>query len=203
MKVSWQLEDKTRGFIAIFIDDEFWRRGHRSILGSKPALPKDCQEIGDLQTIYTSLEYAGAKKYAYQRLSIKGYSTFEMKKLLADKLVSPEASERVLAELQQLGYINDREWVAAFVRSQTGKRMGPQRIKARLRQKGIPADLIEQVIEKSADTEAQGEGIARLLATRYRSRNLSDYHERQKVIAALMRRGYDLDEILDALKGHS
>jgi regulatory protein len=197
VKITWLLEDRRRGILSIFLDGEIWKQAHRSILGYKPALPQECREESELHALYDALEYAGAKKYAYQRLALKGHSSFEMCKQLESRLVSKNTMDRLIAELQQLGYINDEEWVQAFIKHQISKRVGPQLIKAKLRQKGIPSSHFEHFLENAN----QHEGIQKLLATRYRSRDLADYRERQKVVAALLRKGFNLDTILEALAG--
>jgi len=191
MKISWRAREG--GLLTIFVDDESWKEGHRSILGAKPNLPQECLDLQDLQSIYDSLEYSGAKKYALHRLATKGYSTFELKEKLRIKRVSQGTIDRVCAELQRGGYLNDEEWAEAFVRSQIAKKRGPNQIKAKLKQKGVSVELREDF------QESQRLGIEALLKTRHKTRNLADYHERQKVIASLVRRGFELEQILAAL----
>ncbi len=144
-------------------------------------------------------DYRQAKVYALKRLSSKSYLTKELRESMLRKEFLPEHVERILNECRELGYLNDDEWLDAFVRGQISKKRGPKAIAAKLFQKGISRDKIQTIVTSLNEDHSQADGIRLLLKTKYKNKNLSDYQEKQKVIASLARRGYDFDEILAAL----
>lgn len=145
-----------------------------------------------------ALEYRGIKRFLLRRLSAQSYHTIELRQSLEKKGASEENIARALAEFVELGYLNDAEWLAAFVRRLQREKKGGQWILMKLKSKGIPQVEIDAI--RFSVREREEESIERLLATRYRSRNLADHKEKQKVISSLARRGFSLSNILDKVK---
>lgn len=143
-------------------------------------------------------DYRKAKVYALKRLSSKAYLSKELRESMLRKEFLPEHIERILSECRELGYLNDEEWLNAFVRGQISKKRGPKAIAAKLFQKGFPRDKIQEVVTEIKGSDSPADGIRQLLQTKYKNKNLKDYREKQKVIASLARRGYDFEDILKA-----
>ena len=102
----------------------------------------------------------------------------ELKAALQEKDASLNTTEKVITEFEQLGYLNDAEWLESFLRRMQREKKGSQYTDCK-------------------DNEVQS--IERLLATRYRQKNLAAAKERQKVIASLARKGFTLGNILKTL----
>jgi regulatory protein len=118
--------------------------------------------------------------------------------------------EAALARLAELGYVDD----AAFARwwgeqrdrhSPRGRRM----LEAELRQRGVPADLIEAFREEQADPERRDEMLssteaqraAEALARHLRGRPLPDDPRAvQRIGMYLMRRGFDTETVRSAIR---
>lgn len=133
------------------------------------------------------------RKLLYKKLCIKSYTTFELRSWLKEKGASEKDIESLLEECQRLGYIDDTQWLASFVRTQRAKRYGKRVIALKLFQKGFSEKDISQALsEEGGDEET---AIRQLLQSRYRSRDMSDPRQRQKVIASLARRGFSLTSI--------
>ena len=142
--------------------------------------------------------YQAAKKYLFGALSKESLCTPQIRQRLKRREVSEEIREQLIEEMIRLGFVDDRAWVEAFVRRQQGRRDGPSMIKMKLRAKGIDSELINEFV--SRDDEMLTHQIVGLLKTRYRKYDLSDFKERQKAIAALARKGFDLEAIRSALE---
>lgn len=140
--------------------------------------------------------YRQAKVYALNRLSSKAYLTKDLRDSMKRKEFLSEHIERILEECRQLGYLNDDEWLDGFVRGQISKKKGPQAIISKLFQKGFSRDKIREVIE---GLDSQTDNIRQLLNTKYKNKDLSDFKEKQKVIASLARRGFSFDDILQCM----
>ncbi|MEI8124446.1 MAG: regulatory protein RecX [Parachlamydiaceae bacterium] len=145
-------------------------------------------------------EYLQAKKYALRRLSLQAVLSNKLARSLRDRLVSEETVERVIKDLTALGLLNDDEWSASFVRQQTRRKMGPRAIAQKLANKGIRGEGLNKALEGVGAASEQEAAVDQLLETRYRKRDLSDPKERQKVIASLIRRGFDFSLILQKIK---
>lgn len=110
---------------------------------------------------------------------------------------------RVMARLQEAGYIDDADFAGHWAASRAQKGLGSRRIRMELRQKGVDPETIDQTL--SAIDENQLRQSARKAAEKAaRGRDLTNPGERQKVLAALARRGYDfplarraLQEVID------
>lgn len=197
MKISCCASTEQPQRISLLIDGEPWRDVHPAIFGSKPKLLgadlKECKEKFD------ELEYKGAKRFMLKRLSLKSYYSGELESALSERLVSPSTTAKVIDEFTQLGYLNDCEWIKSTILRLQRQKCGPRAIAMKLYAKGIDKETARAAIESYCDDAAQQENIHRLLASRYRSRNLADPKEKQKVVAALMRKGYALNQIFEAL----
>ena len=77
--------------------------------------------------------------------------------------------------------------------------MGARRIRQELRLKGVSQDGIEEALA-SADEDEVLSAAVRMAEKASRSRSLSDPSDRQKIIAALARRGYDFATAKKALQ---
>ena len=200
MKIEFRHKQDSSGEITIFVDGEPWREVHRSIFGRRPSIPKGCESLNELNEQFAEIEYRAAFLYALRRLSLKAHHITELKKNLETRLVSPSATQQVITECQRLGYLNDQEWLESFVRGNLAKNLGPHAILRKLRARGFSYEMAAQVLQSLDNAESQKDRVLHLLNTRFRSKDLSDYHTKEKVFASLIRKGFPLSEIHSALK---
>ena len=89
-----------------------------------------------------------AIEYAAYLLSVRMYSTAELrKKLLAKEYPFPEV-RAVLEDFTRKGYLNDALYAENLCSSLTARGDGKRKIAARLRSKGIDPELIGEVLRK-------------------------------------------------------
>ena len=115
------------------------------------------------------------------------------RKELADKLKQKTGCGE--AELNNVGFLNDRTYAAAVVRSCSRKGYGAQRARSELSRRGIPKELWEEAMAEMPETDA---ALERLI--RSKLRDPSDRDEVRKVTAAMVRRGFSWDEIRRAVE---
>lgn len=111
------------------------------------------------------------------------------------KEVAAEAAEYV----QSLGYINDEEYapkLAEYLIKR--KKFGKRRARQEMLRRGLEKELAEEALERIPDEEVSEE-LVEIIERKYANK-LEDYKERQKVIAALARRGFGFDEIKQAIE---
>jgi regulatory protein len=126
---------------------------------------------------------------ALQKLSRSSYLCAEMRQILEEKEFSAEEITSTLGQLQEMGYLNDREWVESAIRREIRAQHGPGFIRQKLRFKGAPMDLVEECLPVVYPEELQLE-IIQALKIKLKSK------EKQKLIASIARRGFQLSEIL-------
>ena len=91
--------------------------------------------------------------------------------------------------------LDDEDFCMQWIRSRTARRYGPAVIRRELRMKGIPEQMIESAFEQAGQPEEEDDN-ALMLARRAwsRIRPSGDVRrDRQKVVASLIRKGYDWD----------
>jgi regulatory protein len=186
---------------ALMRDGQEWRIVHLSIFGKAPAFPEGT--LAKIEERFTELELKGAKLFLLRRLALKSYHSSELHELLAERKVTTKTICQLIAEFTKQGYINDESWLCSTIRSLRQRRFGFKVIAFRLRSKGIEDSDIETAIQAYKDTEQSTPDdrtmIKHLLSTRYAKQQLSNRKERQKVIAALARKGFTFDDIFAVL----
>lgn len=188
-----------RSLLTISLDGDPWRDIHTSIFGSRPSLPKECISVEQFTEKFSVIEYRQAKYYAIKRLSLLSLPSAKLIRSLKERLISEPIILRLINELSEAGYINDQEWTASFVRVQSQRNIGPRAIAGKLASKGMSSTYAKELLRESQTEEKQRSAVKQLLATRYRMRNLKDFREKKKVVASLIRRGFDFSLVLDIL----
>jgi len=120
-------------------------------------------------------------------LSRRAYTEAELREKLAEY---PEAEvEAALVRLRVWGYLDDRKLAEAFVRRRAG-RYGPYRLARDLRARGVPEDLVEELVSDLAEEEAAVSLLSRRWS-RYRG-------NRARAVRFLLGRGFSLEAALSA-----
>lgn len=154
------------------------------------------------------IKEASDRRRARERALYLLESRSHSRKELFDKLcrsVPEEIAEETADRMVQLGLVDDesyaRRWAAMLWRE---KKYGPRRIRQSLMQKGFDRTLVDQVLEEMEDSfagEETAEQLENLIRRKY-ARFLADGDPkgRNKTVNALLRLGYDYDQIRTALQ---
>ena len=112
----------------------------------------------------------------------------------------PEATiAKVMSRLHEAGYINDADFAAQWTAARASKGLGSRRIRMELRQKGVDQAEIDQALSAVDDDELMT-GALKAAQKASRGKDLSSSADRQKILAALARRGYDFSLAKQALQ---
>jgi len=106
---------------------------------------------------------------------------------------------KVMAWLLEAGYINDADFAVRWTSARAAKGLGSHRIRMELRKKGVNQEEIDQAISNVNDDDLMS-GALKAAQKAARGKDLSSPVDRQKVLAALARRGYDFSLARQALK---
>lgn len=139
-----------------------------------------------------------AKNRALYLLGERDMCLAELTKKLT-KTYGEEVASEAAGYVKDLGYINDERYapkLAEYLIKR--KKYGRRRAKQEMLHKGLDRELVEEALSNIPEDEIS-EGLADLIERKYANK-LADYKDRQKVIAALARRGYSFDEIRQAIE---
>lgn len=142
--------------------------------------------------------YPFAMDKAVALLAVRARTEREIVDALRKNSYPEETIARVMARLHDNGYINDAAFAAQYSSSRVSRGMGARRIRMDLRQKGVGSDVIDEVIQ-SLDQEDVLNAAIRIAQKAARGKDLSQIADRQKLLAALSRRGFDFSVAKQAL----
>ncbi|MBQ8081499.1 MAG: regulatory protein RecX [Clostridia bacterium] len=149
------------------------------------------------QRLLADHAYPYALDRAAKLLAVKDMT----EKNIYDKLISigyPEAVvARVMQTLERYEFVSDARFSGHFVESR-GKRYGRNRLMRELQARGVDGETAREALDAldPADERAAALSQARKLSAR---KDLNDPADRQKITAALVRRGYGWGLIKDVL----
>ena len=111
------------------------------------------------------------------------------------KPVNAEQAEAAADWLTELGYLNDAEYARAVARHYAAKGYGERRVRDELWKRGVPRELWDEALEETGDAEEHIDAFVRrrLRGTR------PDPRELKRLSDALLRRGFDWEDIRAAL----
>jgi regulatory protein len=160
--------------------------------------------VDELQSLVRAEELRHVRESALRLLGYRARSRVELRRRLLQKGYDPDLVEEAIAAMDRSGLINDAEFSQSWVRARTGSRpMGPGRIAAELRQKGIDREVIDEALQ-AVDSDAE---LALALTVGRRKieqlRGEDPRAARRKLGAALMRRGFSSEvctKVIDLLQ---
>ncbi|MGV3466049.1 MAG: RecX family transcriptional regulator, partial [Heyndrickxia sp.] len=112
-----------------------------------------------------------------------------------------EIIKEVIHALYKMNYLNDLEFAVAYVRTQMNTtKKGPEVIKLELKNKGITNDMIETAILEFKDDHVLSSAISLAKKTVKQNKKIPEKLLRQKVEQALIRKGYAIEMIKEAME---
>lgn len=189
-----------RGILLITVDEEEVGEIHTTIFGPKPPIPSQIDSLQAWEDLFDTLEYQQTKRYVLKRLAERPFHTAELSKCLRERLVRGNTIDRVIGECVESGYLNDKEWVDLFIQGHLRRRHSLRLIAQKMQSRGISSSEAKEAVSQKKDPESEKESIRYLLTTRYRSRNLQNRQDREKVIASLICKGFDYQSIKEAMR---
>lgn len=147
-------------------------------------------EIDDEQLAKLRNESEFGKNYirAIDLISRRPRSEKEIRDYARRKDWMPDNTDRVIDRLKDKGYLNDKVFAEAFVRSrQNASKYSRRRIELDLRRKGIADTIIKEILRDEVDDT---DALRKLIAKRAKR-----YDDVNKLKAYLLRAGFNYDDI--------
>lgn len=142
--------------------------------------------------------YAFAMDKAVSLLASRSRTEKEIVVSLQINAYPEQTIARVMARLTEAGYLNDADFAEHWAASRLNKGIGARRIRMELRQKGISQEEIDAALS-AVDNDDVMQGALKVAEKAARGKDLSVPSDRQKILAALARRGYDFSVAKEAL----
>ena len=136
-------------------------------------------------------------------LGSRDYPVHRLRTKLQEAGYPTSIIEDCIEKLQKAHYLDDARYAQTYLRSHLADR-SLLRIRHDLMERGVPEDLIERAVaeisEETDPEEVQLDQIRRLLRKRGYDPAGADYTVRQKTMAFLQRKGYDMGLIRRAME---
>lgn len=124
------------------------------------------------------------------------HSTKEFRDYLYRKKIEPDFMNSLVKEFQTKKYLNDEAFARFWVESRrSSKHASSRRLRFELRQKGVQKEIVDMILQDTEVDELQA--LTELITSKRRQ---TRYQDRQKLIAYLLRQGYNYENIKQALE---
>ena len=171
----------------------------RAMLRERPYKSGMLFERQAFDTFIRERSYPFALEKAITQLAARARTEKEIVDSLRKNAYPEETIAKVMSRLHEAGYINDADFAAQWTVSRASKGLGMRRIRMELRLKGVNQQEIDHALSELDDDE--------LLQSAYkaaqkfaRGKDISSPVDRQKILAALARRGFDFSLARQALQ---
>jgi len=144
-----------------------------------------------------------AEESALRLLARRDHSREEMRRKLQARGFTPEEIEKALKWLEEREFLDDLRYAQKLAFSLAKEKLlGPQRIRQKLFQKGLPAGLVKEAVEKADETLAAGERLQIAMRMKLKGRSPEEIFpdERRKLAGYLRQRGFSWEDIREAFQ---
>jgi regulatory protein len=139
---------------------------------------------------------------SYRYLGFRDRTVLEVRRHLEAKRVEPDTIEQAVAELSDLGYLDDARFAQRFVEDRRSlDSWGNERIERKLLSSGVDAGLVTAALTAGDEAESQFSAALAILSRRFRTPPESD-RDRDRALGFLVRKGYEADVAYDVIRAY-
>ena len=185
----------------VFIDGEF------AFVLYKGELKDYAMKVGSelsgaaYSEIMNTLLAKRCKLRAMNLLQKKDYTEKQLRDKLKEGLYPGEIIDEAIAYVKSFRYLDDERFARDYIAYHMSIR-SKNRIIQDLTSKGIDKEVIVSIIEElyaEGDSDVELEQIKKLLEKKHYVKDQADYKEKQKLMAFLLRKGFQMSEIRKAM----
>lgn len=148
----------------------------------------------ELHSWVQEVEKKSAQSYALFLLARRSYYSEALKEKLRSQGISLPIITNLLEEMKSLGYLQDEEYLIAWVKAEIRKGRSVLMIRAKAKQKGFHSHTISELLEKLFPVNLQSE-TAILQIKKLQKRG----YPKEKIMQSLQRKGFSYGMLLDLL----
>ncbi len=142
-----------------------------------------------------------AKLRAMNLLQKKDYTEKQLRDKLSDGDYPQELIDEAIAYVRSFNYIDDERYARDYITYHMSSR-SKNRIIQDLANKGISKDVYQSILDElyQEDSDAEIEQIKKLLIKKRYDPDTTEFEDKQKIMAFLMRKGYSSSDIRRAME---
>lgn len=186
---------KTQGRYSIYVDGKFvFGLSELALMNSglRIGLELTGEELSDLKS---AARVDKAYNQALGQVARRPRSEWEMREYLRRKEYDPELVQQIVDRLYEGNWLSDLEFARRWVENRRLlKSTSKRRLQQELKAKRVSDQVIDEVLRE--DETDDRSVLADLVA---RKRTQSRYQDPQKLMAYLMRQGYNYGDVKDAM----
>ena len=191
LKPSRRVEGRWR---AVLEDGSILRVGEGEVVSFALYTGKELSEEEAAQ-LQDAARRSGLKTRAIELLMRKPQSRKELVRKLLEWEASEEEASAICDRMEELGYLDEREYARRIVRHYAAKGFGERKLRDELYRRGIPRELWEEAM---AQIEDNSQAIDAFLEKKLKGSH--DPKDIKRASDALARRGFRWPEINEALR---
>lgn len=162
------------------------------------------QEISqeEIEKLVKENEFIKVYDRVLKFFSFRPRSEKELRDWFKKKQVGEETQKLIYQKLKHLGYLNDEEFAKWWIEQRTAFRPSGTRLLAlELRQKGVTREIIDQQLSNLAIKPFSEHDLAKKVVEKKLKtlKNLPPLELKQKLVAALLRRGFSWETVKEVI----
>lgn len=186
---------RVRGrWLAVLEDGSILRLGEKEVIDFSLYAGKVLSGE-EAEAVLDSARRSGLKEKTIALLARKPMSRRELERKLGEWEAGEEETAAICDRMEELGFLNDREYAARLVRHYSAKGYGARKLRDELYRRGVPRELWDGALAGLEDSAA---AIDAFVEKKLGGKTI-DRKELKKVSDALARRGYSWSDITNAL----
>jgi len=135
------------------------------------------------------LDAEGLWSFALKVLGMRALTVSELREKLRRRAQEPADVAGVLDKLREYGYLNDDQFAESFATARRENQgFGKRRVLQDLKQRKVASKVAEQAVAQTFEGVDETVMIEQFLARKFRGKNLKEYLQEQKHLAAAFRR---------------
>ncbi|MGQ9798095.1 MAG: regulatory protein RecX [Ignavibacterium sp.] len=182
---------------AVFFDNGEKLVLHKDVLYQSGLRKGDEISLDHFSTLNRQETFYLIKQKAFRLLQRRIHTSRELYTKLRQKFSDDLLIKNCLTELQQKGFINDREFAFAFIlEKQKSKKWSKAKLKSELIKRGVSKEIISEVLNQTFDTEKEIESAKELAEKKLLQIIKKENDKRkifQKIMMYLQSKGYDYE----------
>ena len=144
-----------------------------------------------------------ARLYALRLLAARDYTVARIKEKLRSREFAESDLGEAVSRLEEEGWISDRRFAERFADAAlvSGRYVGP-RLKLEMRRRGLPDDLVSDVIARLSEEYDECREVRAVLERRFPgfSYAVASDKDKRRILGFLQRRGFGFSAIMRAMK---
>lgn len=197
-----RLEEMNKSKVKVYIDEEYsFLLYQKDITNFKLTVDSEISQALYEDILINTVLFR-AKQKALSILKFTDRTETELRNKLADAGYTEEIIDKTITYISGYGYLNDERLATHYVRNRMNSK-SKLMIKMELLQKGVNKEVINTILQEEYDNEEQEDSeliaIKKAIDKKVKFPDELNKEEKQKLIASLYRKGFDISKIKQIL----